>query len=125
MKCSTHPNADATAVCIHCGRALCPSCTTKSESGRVVCSASCSAALLRTEQALESIRTRSVSSLRSAGYMMLATAVVFIGFGSLEVYNGIARLAFLLLPAGMVLGITGIAYLRIAKRKEQSDHAAA
>jgi hypothetical protein len=57
--------------------------------------------------------------------MMLATAVVFIGFGSLEVYNGIARLAFLLLPAGMVLGITGIAYLRIAKRKEQSDHAAA
>src|SRR5271166_4379561 len=98
MKCSTHLNADATAVCIHCGRALCPSCATKSESGRVVCSTTCSAALLRTEQALDSLRARSVSSLRSAGYMMLATAVVFVGFGSFEVYNGIARLGYLLFP---------------------------
>ena len=59
MKCSTHLNADAAAVCIHCGRALCPGCITKSESGRVVCSAACLAGLLQTEQALQSLRTRS------------------------------------------------------------------
>ncbi|MGA2557386.1 MAG: hypothetical protein ABSG04_14050 [Verrucomicrobiota bacterium] len=56
--------------------------------------------------------------------MMLATAVVFAGFGSIEVYTGIARLAFLLFPAGVVFGITGLAYLRIVKRKEQRDKAA-
>lgn len=124
MKCSTHPSADATAVCIHCGRALCPSCATQSDSGRVVCSAACSAALLRTEQALDSLRTRYVSSLRSAGYMMLACAGVFVGFGSFEIYSGITRLAFLLFPAGLVFGITGFAYLSIARRKERRDNAA-
>jgi hypothetical protein len=56
--------------------------------------------------------------------MMLATAVVFAGFGSFEVYSGVARLGFLLFPAGLVFGITGLAYLRIAKRKEQRDNAA-
>ena len=56
--------------------------------------------------------------------MMLATAVVFVGFGSFEIYNGIARLAFLLFPAGLVFGITGFSYLRIAKKKEQRDNAA-
>ena len=124
MKCSTHLNTDATAVCIHCGRALCPSCTTKSESGRVVCSATCLAALLRAEQAIDSLRVRSVSSVRSSGYMMIASAVVFAGFGSFEVYNGIARLAYLLFPVALVFGITGVVYLRIAKRKEQRDNAA-
>jgi hypothetical protein len=92
-------------------------------SERVVCSVTCSAALLRTEQALDSLRAKSVSSLRLAGYMMLATAVVFLGFGSFEIYNGIARLAFLLFPAGLVFGVTGVAYLRIAKRKAQHDNA--
>ena len=56
--------------------------------------------------------------------MMLATAVVFIAFGSFEIYNGIARLAYLLFPTGLVFGITGLAYLRIAKKKEQHDNAA-
>lgn len=124
MKCSTHQNIDATAICIRCGRALCPSCAIKSESGRVVCSAICSAALLRTEQALDSLRARNVSTLRSSGYMMLATAVVFVGCGTFEVYDGIAQVACLLFPAGLVFGITGLAYLRIAKKKDQRDNAA-
>jgi hypothetical protein len=56
--------------------------------------------------------------------MMIASAVVFAGFGSFEVYNGIARLAYLLFPVALVFGITGVVYLRIAKRKEQRDNAA-
>jgi hypothetical protein len=56
--------------------------------------------------------------------MMVATAIVFAAFGSFEVYNGIARLGFLLFPAGLVMGITGLAYLRIAKKKEQRANAA-
>lgn len=56
--------------------------------------------------------------------MMIASAVVFIGFGSFEVYNGIARLAYLLFPAGLVFGITGLVYLRIAQKQEQRGNAA-
>ena len=79
---------------------------------------------MRAEQAIDSLRVRSVSSVRSSGYMMIASAVVFAGFGSFEVYNGIARLAYLLFPVALVFGITGVVYLRIAKRKEQRDNAA-
>ena len=52
--------------------------------------------------------------------MMLATAIVFAGFGSFEVYNGIARLAYLLFPTGLVFGFTGLAFLSIAKKKEKA-----
>jgi hypothetical protein len=54
--------------------------------------------------------------------MMLATSVVFVGFGLFEIYNGIARIAFFLLPVGIVMGVSGLAYLRIAKRKEHRDN---
>ena len=123
MKCSTHLNADATSVCIHCGRALCPSCTTKSASGRVVCSPTCSAALLQAEQTLQIIRARSVSSLRTTGYFALAAGIVFGGFGLLEIYNGIERLGFFLLPLCAVFVVVGAVYLSIAKKKERRDHA--
>jgi len=56
--------------------------------------------------------------------MMIASAVVFAGFGFFEIYNGIAGLAFLLFPAALIFGVTGAIYLRIAKRKEQHDNAA-
>jgi hypothetical protein len=56
--------------------------------------------------------------------MMLASSIVFVAFGAFEVYSGIARLAFFLFPVGLVFGITGLAYLRIAKKKEQCDKAA-
>ena len=123
MKCSTHPNADATALCIHCGRALCPSCTMRSESGRVVCSTACSAALLQTEQALQSIRAKSVSSLRTTGYFVLAAGIVFGGFGVLEFFNGIESLAFFLLLLCAVFFAVGAVYLSIARKKEQPDDA--
>lgn len=124
MKCSSHHSEEATAVCIHCGRALCPSCVQKSESGRVVCSTGCAAALLATEQAIQSIRARSISSLRTTGYFALGAAVVFGCFGCLELYSGISRVGYFLLPLTLVFGVGGVFYLRIAKKKEQVAKAA-
>ena len=124
MKCSTHLNTDATAVCIHCGQALCPGCTTKSESGRVVCSAACSLALLQTELALQNLRTRSASSARISGYFAIAVGVVIGAFGFMEFYNGIARLGYFLVPTALVLVVSGVFYLQTAKRKQKRDNAA-
>src|ERR1700677_3042230 len=121
MKCSIHNNTDATAVCIHCGQALCPGCITKSESGRVVCSATCSAALLRTEQSLNSLRVRSVSSLRAIGYISVATALVVGGGGLMELHNGIPQAGYFLLAMTPVFAISGFVYLRIAKRMQRDS----
>ena len=118
MKCSIHPTADATAVCIHCGRALCPGCITKSASGRVVCSEACSKALLQTEQVIHNLRARSVRGARVVGYLSIAIAAVFCGFGAFEFYSGIARLGWFLVPVSAVLAASGVAFLRIARKQE-------
>jgi hypothetical protein len=82
-----------------------------------VCSAACSAALLQTEQALQNLRSRSVSSGRTTGYFAMTAGIVFGGFGLLEFYNGIERLGFFLLPIAVVFIVVGAIYLSIAKRK--------
>ncbi|HVM59271.1 MAG TPA: hypothetical protein VMV72_00255 [Verrucomicrobiae bacterium] len=41
MKCFTHRDAEAVAVCMHCGKGICTECAGVSESGRQVCSPEC------------------------------------------------------------------------------------
>lgn len=122
MKCSNHPDAEGSAVCIHCGRALCSACITKSESNRIVCSTACASALLSAEQALDSLRTKSASSYRSNGYFMIAIAVVFVGFTILA-YRQYPILGPFVLPCAAIFAVTGIVFVRLAKRKEQRDAA--
>jgi predicted nucleic acid-binding Zn ribbon protein len=118
MKCSNHQNADATAVCIQCGRALCPNCSTKSKSGRVVCSEKCSTTLLQTEETLQSIRTRHVRSLWASASFLMAGGTVFGVFGLFEVYNGIPRLGFLLVPLAVVFIVCAAVVFWIAKNRD-------
>ena len=122
MKCSTHPDSEATAVCIHCGRALCSACITKSKSNRIVCSTTCASALLSAEQAIDSLRTKSASSYRSNGYFMIAIAVVFVVFTMLA-YRQYPILGPFVLPCAGVFAVTGVVFIRLAKRKESRDDA--
>lgn len=48
MKCYNHSLSDAGAVCVYCGKGLCPSCSI-SEAGQIVCSESCARELLGEE----------------------------------------------------------------------------
>ena len=119
MKCSSHPNSEATAICIQCGRALCTSCHTKSPSGRIVCSAACITGLQITEQAINSIHTKTVSGARSSGYSMLAVAVVFAVFAFVPLHGHIVwYLSSFLLLVALLFFIWGAAFLRIAKRQK-------
>jgi hypothetical protein len=122
MKCLTHPESESSAICIHCGRALCSVCITKSQSQRVVCSPQCAAALLKTEQSLESVRKKSVSSLRSTGWFLIAVSVVFLVFAAL-VHRELPLLGPFLFPCGVVFVVTGFVFIRLARRKEQQDAA--
>jgi hypothetical protein len=79
----------------------------------------CSTALLRTEQVLNGLRAKSISSARTVGYFSIATAVIFAGYGLFEAVAGIGRVAGFLLPSALVFGVMGVVYLRIAKSKER------
>ena len=117
MKCSTHCNVDATAICIHCGRALCLACSTKSESGRTVCSRECASHLLQAEEVLSGLRKKAITSGKLTAYFCFGIALVFAGFGITELRRGTARTVGLLFPAAVALIITGLAFLISTKGK--------
>jgi hypothetical protein len=73
------------------------------------------------EQALDSIRSRAVSSIRSNGYFLIASSVVFAGFAFVSIRDGIWQLGVLLFPFAAVFAVTGIVFLGLAKRKAQSE----
>lgn len=55
--------------------------------------------------------------------MLIAAAVVFAGFAFVPLHDGIWQVALLLFPIALVFGVTGVVFLRIAKRKEQLETA--
>jgi hypothetical protein len=125
MNCSTHQDAVASAICIYCGRALCSSCCVKSSSNRVVCSSECASALGSAEDAIKSIRGKTTASARSCGYFLLAAGIAFAGFAFVFLRDSrFWQLATLLFTFAVVFVVSGIALLRIAKRKAAQENAA-
>ena len=119
MKCANHPTSDATAICCHCGRALCPACQSTAESRRVTCSSQCAAALDLTDQFTAQMRTKTKSSLRLTGFLMFGFALVFAVFAFVPMRGRINwYISSLLLLCAVVFLAAGIAYFRVAKQSK-------
>jgi hypothetical protein len=68
MKCIRHNAADAVAVCMYCGRALCPACIQNPAARRLVCSSACESTLEGTEQAVLLLLEKSVLSAKASAF---------------------------------------------------------
>ena len=68
MKCINHNTADAVAVCIYCGRAVCPACIQTPTARRLVCSSVCDIALERAERAVQLLLEKSVQSAKASAF---------------------------------------------------------
>jgi len=68
MKCINHESADAVAVCMYCGRALCPACILSPTASRLVCSSGCNTALEHNERAVRLLLDKSVQSARANAF---------------------------------------------------------
>ncbi len=98
MKCIKHNSTDAVAVCMYCGRALCPACIQTPTASRLVCSNVCDAALERTERAVQLLLEKSMQNARaSAFYCYLC--------GGLSA--GAAVAAWFMLPSPFLIYFTG------------------
>jgi hypothetical protein len=124
MNCSTHQEAFASAICIYCGRGLCSTCCIKSSSDRIVCSSECAAALGSAEDAIKSIRGKTITGARSTGYLLLAAGIAFAGFAFVFLRDGIWQLTAFLFTTGAVFVVSGIAFMRIARRRAAQESAA-
>lgn len=125
MKCFTHSQTDAVASCVYCGHAMCPSCVTPTSSGRSVCSPRCADGAAAMEASLETIRQKTISSNRLAGYFCLVAGITFGGFGVYEISRSISSGSWsvvTLLPCcfAVVLTAVGIAMLRMLKSKSRN-----
>lgn len=78
MKCYTHKDTDAVAVCVNCGKALCNTCATLSLSGRLVCSPGCSAASKQLEDFIVSTHHKAVRGARVTSYFCCGVGVILV-----------------------------------------------
>ncbi len=121
MKCFNHKDTEAVAVCVHCGMALCNACAVRSGSGRLVCSDTCSTSSGRIEEFISSTRNKSVRGARISAYLMFGSGIIFVlsaaFFGVF--YHDWFLTSFVGL-FGVVLAISNIGYMQVAKRNTAS-----
>ena len=92
------------------------------DSGRLVCSPACASAVRLTEQTLAAIRDKTVTSARVTGYFSLALGIFIGAVASFPLSDGAWPVALLFSAVASVFVATGIAFLRIAKRKARSEN---
>ena len=125
MKCATH-NSEATALCLYCRRALCPSCG-RTEGGQgTACSESCAAALNRADKAAELVTRKSMQLAKANALSCYLCGVLFVisGVGSLIAFPGRRFLPLFCGALGIALVICGVWYSRAAKQQGWENDAA-
>ena len=124
MKCFTHRNSDAAAVCRSCGRALCPDCI--SEVGlSCACKNRCESDVARFNEMLTRGRPGSGTPVNLVGYdrviFLIVLGLAFIGYG---VYNfGNHGVNWLFAAFGVAFFIFGISQFFMTRnfRKQFRD----
>jgi hypothetical protein len=117
MKCFTHQNSDAVAICRSCGRALCPDCI--SEVGlSCACKNRCEADVKRFNEMLARGRPGSVNAANLVGYdrvvFLMVIGVAFTWFGLYFFKDHGPNLFFVVL--GGVFSIFAISQFFVTKR---------
>lgn len=121
MKCLTHKDTEAIAICIHCGRALCESCATRWETGRFVCSPACGTASKQMEDFIAGTRHKAVRGARVTAHFLYGTAAVFGASAVFFYFDGVWQLTAFLGACSVGSALSGLSYIRVAKRNTERD----
>ena len=115
MKCAVH-QAEAVAVCAHCGRALCAACAKPGATQRMACSDLCAAALVRNDRALQQILMKSLQSARASEfYSYLCGGLSAAGAVGAWFYLPVPFLVWFCAGCSAVFIAAGIWYGRVAR----------
>jgi len=72
--------------------------------------------LFATETAIKNIQQKTVSSIRTAGYMFLSAGFVFVAFALIPLFDGHWQVAVLTLPMGFIFLVLSFFRFRALKR---------
>ncbi|MDX1777001.1 MAG: DUF2180 family protein [Desulfobulbales bacterium] len=81
MKCYNHPESEAVAVCLACGKGVCRQCVFASENA-VSCREKCSAVLSSRDE----LQARQAAHLKNVKRMNLLGSLFSLGMGALFIY---------------------------------------
>ena len=124
MKCYNHNDAEAVAVCVNCGRALCKSCSISSIGNRLVCSPTCDEARKQTEEFILLMRNRGAHAARVNAYFTYGIGVVFIlGAVAFQMDTHSWPLTIFVGAGGIGMLLAGAGFMRVAKHKGQQGSA--
>jgi len=117
VKCAEH-KAEAIAICVHCGRALCADCAKPSATQRMVCSDACAMALLQSDRAIQLLLQKSAQSAQaSAFYCYLCGGLSLAAAVGAYFVLPLPFLIFFTAACGVVFIISGIWYGRMAGKQ--------
>ena len=120
MKCETHTE-EATAICIHCGRAVCSTCRLITSSQRIACSNACTTRLEKIDRILDQSIARSAKTAMTLAPLCYLMGSLLLAFGIYESWANpyLAPANLLSIIMGSALVLFGIRAHRLA-RKGQS-----
>jgi len=122
MKCFSHPEIDAVAICVNCGRTLCSSCITKSRRGKFVCSPICARAITEADDFRDYLHNRSTRSWRLLAYALLfPVTFVFLVCAGLASLVREWPIVGLLVAVSFIFVIGGFGALRLGKKMVSDD----
>src|SRR5690349_18071648 len=67
MKSAAHQK-EAVAMCVYCGKALCPDCITATPGVRMTCSTTCAEALAGVDKAVRTLLHQSIQTTRASAF---------------------------------------------------------
>jgi len=111
MKCANHINADASAVCVNCGTALCRECSIQSDNGRIVCSDKCRQQAEAYINTYRHVQTKMNKQNTVCIYMLLVVGNIELVMALVAAYSDIWPLSIFCASLGICLVLGGL-YIR-------------
>lgn len=122
MKCFDHPETEAVAVCVSCGKASCRSCVSKSSRGKFVCSPACSRAITEADDFRDYLYNRSTRSWRLLAYaLFFPLAFVFLIMAGSFIWMREWPIVWLLLAVAIIFVVGGFGCLRLGKKMDSHE----
>lgn len=116
MYCTNHNDRGAVAVCVNCGVGICPSCVTKSATGRHVCSAECAESADAFHSAITALSNRTIRTTKATAWFCWLLGGLFGVLGVISIAGGDYFFSSYLLLSAVVFAFVGAWYARIARR---------
>ena len=107
MKCKSHNELDATAICINCGVALCENCSNQTNSGKIVCSDLCEQYIANSEMTINIIQDKMLKQNKTAGLIYYLLGILFLLFSPFPYFDGIWQLTIFFVVFGLAFIVGG------------------